>query len=71
MNEMMDDLIIKICKVDPLFSKEYFKIIDTYLSSSIKTLLYALLSFFAFYLNAIKAQNTVPFLATAPGPFII
>ena len=68
---MINDLIVKVCKTDPLFAKEYFRIIDTYSSSSIKTLLYALLSFFAFYINAIKAQHAIPFLATAPGPFII
>ena len=68
---MIDDFIVKICRIDPLFSKEYFKIIDTYSTSSIKTQLYALLSFFAFYLNAIKGQYIIPFLSTAPGPFII
>ena len=71
MNEVIDDLIVKISKTDSLFSKEYFKIIQNFESSSVKTLLHALLSFFAFYISAIKAESIIPFLAVAPAPFII
>jgi hypothetical protein len=71
MNEIVNDLIVKISKVDLLFVEEYFKIVNNYGTNSVKTLLYALLSFFAFYVNAIKAEHVIPFLAIAPGPFIV
>jgi hypothetical protein len=45
--------------------------LERYTNFSIKAEFYALLTFFSFYLHAIKATDVIPFLAAAPGPFII
>jgi hypothetical protein len=68
----MNDLIVKIAKVDPLYAEEYFKIRGnwSHSQSSLPSFLFTQLSFFAFYINAIKAEHTLPFLAVAPSPFI-
>lgn len=68
----MNDLIVKITKVDPLYAEEYFKIRGnwSHSQSSLPSFLFTQLSFFAFYINAIKAEHTLPFLAVAPSPFI-
>lgn len=36
----------------------------------VKDISNALLTLFAFYINAIKAHQIIPFMASAPGPFI-
>lgn len=67
----MSNILVKVAKQDPLFSQEFSKILQKYANFSIKAEFYALLTFFSFYLHAIKATDMIPFLAAAPGPFII
>jgi hypothetical protein len=70
-NDIMADLIAKVAKVDLLFAEEFFKIVENYRQTSVRACLYALLTFFAFYINAVKADHVIPFMAFAPAPFIV
>jgi len=54
-----------------LFAGEFFKIIDSYASHSVKSLLYSMFTFFAFYINAVKSTDKIPFLAVAPAPYLM
>lgn len=62
--------MVKVIQVDPLFGQEYYKIKESHPATTVAPFLLAMLSFFAFYINACKAESIVPFLAVAPEPYI-
>lgn len=58
--------MVKIIRVDPLFAQEYYKIKENHPAPTVGPFLLTMLSFFAFYLNASKAESIVPYFAVAP-----
>lgn len=69
--EVIADLINKIMKVDPLFQTEYHKIVDCLAGREVDYIFNALLTLFAFFVNALKVEHTLPFMACAAAPYLL
>lgn len=69
--EVIADLINKVVKLDPLFAAEYYKIAENLAGKPLDFVFNALLTFFAFFVHALKAQHAIPFLACAASPYLV